>query len=895
MRIGSRLAQGLIRATGLLGAVLLAGCSGGGSGGDSTGVAGIELPAEVSAVSARNNAEGAIRSGKAAQGIASKGLRAQLEKAARAVEDLPAESDYNNVQVRKFVEIKVLAVFDIITVIFDAFRQTHYADPENVGDGWYKCLVAFTDDGEGGSVQKSLQEWYVNSTLVPSGGNTTNRVFVKILEPDDDGARRLIRVQVDITEPPTTNEDGTLVNLGEWQIRAIFGEEEVSSDFFQATATIEDDGSARMTIEESFTESHGEGEEITGSTKAIISRSLDEGYGVVQYPDWQECFGPGGSCDDGPPMLTVEFAYNTNYLSCELDNTEEFSYDRTDEHEIVHRYGLFKATDGSDVAREVNFGFPVRVDEDGDNRFAWYGAWQGHHQLWTRGVSLADGTAVVRNNVPPGQAAPSYTTKSFPGALTRVNLVQGSLDQLEGVAAEIFISNNFRLRWNDAENRWDECRGDNGFGGCSSTEDFTNKLPSLASGGEGDQKLVFINHCEGSEGGFACTNYVYVTQGPSPGFFHAELNPESGRFESTDEALDTEGLPDGFELFGRVNGRAYIQYTADFDGEPTSTGWVEKTLTDFDFQTYTPTFDDEADREFIFEVGRMYFVNQKGAKLRVFRIANNGDAGDYQVFLEVQAVATPSINRSDVYPDGTVLVEPWDPESHSTYVLDTDPDSESYLLLIYNTVAGQDETDGSEVGDVVEKDIWGLRVEGDVSNISDATLYNWEYQSDNEFRGGVTYLLDSEGDYVLLSDPIRFDPIQLASTNERVNAIPEEDWQTYALSFDGSLHGLPDTWWELEKVSFSGDNVPSILSKNVRIPDGTELRDADSDATYYLKAVDVGIFLGQIDAFPLGEEPDLSQTDGINLETDLPEFTAPVIDTEIPDAAVRYIEGVPVE
>lgn len=888
--------QGLLRfVVGVAGAWAVTGCDSGGSGGSSTSGSGIELPSEVSAVSARNDSDGAIRSGKAARGKSSNGLRARLARAAQAVEDLPADSDYNTVQVRKFVEIKVLDLFSIITTIFDAFRQTHYSDPANVGDGWYKCMVAFTDDGEGGSVQTTLEEWYINSTLVSSGGNTTNRVFVKILEPDDDGATKLIRVQVDITEPPTENDDGTLVNLGEWQIRAIFGEGEDPTDFFHTTARIQDDGSARMTIHERSTETDGGGDPLVAEKKAIIFRSLDQGYGAVRYPDLGECFSPGGDCSGGVPEVTVNFAYNTNYLSIDVDGSEEFSYDRTDEHEIVHRYGIFKSTDGNDIAREVNFGFPVRVDEEDDHRFGWYGAWQGHHQLWTQGEALTDGTSVVRNDVPPGQVAPTYTTKTFQGALTRVNLVQGSLEQLEGVAAEIFIFNNFRLRWNHGANRWDECRGDDGFGGCASEEDFTEKLPGLSSGGEGDQRFVFINHCEGGEIGFTCENYVYVSQGLSPGFFHAELNPETGRYESTDEALDTDLLSDGFELFGGVSGRSYIQYTGEFGGDPTSTGWVEKSLTSFDFQTYTPTFDDGADREFIFEVGRMYFVNQKGTNLRVVRVADNGDADDYQVFMEVQAVAIPSSTLSSVYPDGTVLVEPWDPESHSSYVLDKDPDSDSYLLLLYNTVAGQDETDGALVGNVVTKDIWGLRIQGDDSAISDATLYNWEYQGENDFHGNVTYLQDSEGDYVLLSEPIRFDPIRLASTNDIVHSTPEEDWLSYALSFDGFLHGLPDTWWELEKVDYSGDSVGSILSKNVRIPDGTELADASSDATYFVKGVDVGIFLGQIDAFPLGDEPDLSQADGINLDTDLPEFTAPVLDTEIPDVAVRYIEGVPIE
>lgn len=883
----------LVSGAGIAGILVLAGCSGGGGGGGGgTAEAGIELPSEVSAVATREDTGGAVRSGKAARAADNRGLRDRLARLARAVEDLPADADYNTVQVRKFVEIKVLDVFGIIGTIFDAFRQTHYTDPANIGGGWYKCMVAFNDDGEGGQVTKNLQEWYINSELITSGGSTSNRVQAKILESRGDGSTQLIRVQVDITEAPTENDDGTLANLGEWEVRALFGEDDSGDQFFHATALVEDDGTARLTIHQTMEEGGGGGGPFLATTRAIIFRSLDAGYGAVQYPDFEACF-MGGDCTEGPPSVTVDFAYNTNYLSIQVDGADQYSYDRTDEHEIVHRYQLFRTSDGANVETELSFGFPVRVEEDG--RFGWYGAWQGRHQLWTNGDSLPDGTVVARNDGPPSDSAPTYTTKTFPGSLTKVNLVEGSLDQLDGIAAEIFVFNNFRLRWNDAEGRWDECLGDNGMGGCSSVEDFTPKLPSLLSTGEGDQKNIFLSHCEPSEIGFTCTNYVYLESDPSPAFFVAEFDPETGRFQSTDVPLDLESLPDGFEIFGSVNGRAYIQYTGNFEGPQTTTGWVERTVTDFDFSTYTPTFDDSGDHEFVFEVGRMYFVNNRGASLRVTRIAENGDAGDYQVFMEAQTVANPS-NVSDVYPAETVLVEPWDPATHSSYMLDTDPESENYLLLVYHTVSDQDAADGISGGDVVTRDIWGLRIEGDESSLADATLYNYEYRNEGEYGGSVTYLLDADSQYVLLSDPLRLSPVQLASTNDIVSSVPQDDWLTYAMSFDGFLHGLPDTWWELQKVDFSGDSVPSVLSKNVRIPDGTLLTNQADDSTYYVKAVDVGIFLGQVDAFPGGEEPDLSQSDGIDLEADLPTFTAPDVDTTIPDPAeLRYIEGLPFE
>ena len=198
---------------------------------------------------------------------------------------------------------------------------------------------------------------------------------------------------------------------------------------------------------------------------------------------------------------------------------------------------------------------------------------------------------------------------------------------------------------------------------------------------------------------------------------------------------------------------------------------------------------------------------------------------------------------------------------------------QNYLLLEYFELSETDQNDGIEVGDVVTQDLWGLRIDGDSSLIEDATLYNWTYQEEGEFWGAATYLQDAQNNYVLVSEPIRFEPIALPSTDDIVNDNPQNEWLSYSLMYDGWLHGLPDSWFELEKISFEGDQIPNVLAKNVRIPDGAALTNADDgETTYYVKGVDVGIFLGFINAFPGGQEPDLTQVDGIDLDTDIPDF-----------------------
>jgi len=94
-----------------------------------------------------------------------------------------------------------------------------------------------------------------------------------------------------------------------------------------------------------------------------------------------------------------------------------------------------------------------------------------------------------------------------------------------------------------------------------------------------------------------------------------------------------------------------------------------------------------------------------------------------------------------------------------------------------------------EEGAVVTSDIWGL--EAYVNYTSTGTMYNWEYQGEDEDWGSVTYLKDTDGNYKLLDDPMRFDSITAAN-----NA---GDEKTLALQYEGWMMGLPTMYEELMK------------------------------------------------------------------------------------------------
>lgn len=875
------------------------GCGGGGSSSRAVTGDSIELPSEISAVSAEASSEAAdsISGGATLGSNARLGLGASLGELKRLmrqaeVANLPADCDFNNDNQRIYMDIKVLDLFSIISDIFKAVRQTHYE--EQLGEPAYVAMVAWEDEGEGGATIKTLEEWTVRAQLIDETGDGVsdlNRLTAWIDEIDQEtGEPSEIKVQLDIVEAPTVNEDGTLADLGVWEIRAIFGED---GEHFFADAFVTEDGFSRLRVEEA---SHGGEDFESPPTRGIIFRKAAEGYGKAEVPDWEDCWDMDG-CPGGPEVNEMQFAYNDRYLRILTPEAEDMNFDLLDAHQMVYRYGIYDSETGENVLRDRSFGFPVRIDSD--NRFAFYGAWQDMHQLWAGGNAIADGATVTRMGLPPGEEAPSYTVTSFQGSLTKIELVEGSVNQIENVPVEIFLFQDIQLRFNTAPNpdRWEECTGRDGDGLCTTWSDFTSKLPSLEYGeGEGDQKN--INIMMFSMG--PPTSYVYLSAGPSgAGFYEASMQGggENGppRWEANNPPVKLNPINnDMLNCF--INGRTYIQYTGDFDGPDTTTGFVEKSLTSFDYQSWTPVFNDDDDREFIFPIYREYFISNRGSNMRVTKIANNGDADDYQLFMESATVAKPSDDLDSIYPDGTILVDAWNP-SGSTYELEKDSADEGYLLLKYVTVGEQDDSDGVEVGDIVEDDLWGLRVEGDTGPLAEGdTLFNYSYQGEeNDFHGKVTYLLDSNSEYVLLSEPIRFEPFSLPSTNDVVNDIPENQWLSYACAFDGHMSGLPDTAWELRKVNYEGDLIPQILQKNVVIPDGTELTDAsDSSITYFVKRLEVGIFLGFVTAFPNGTQPALTQAAAIDLDADFPEFEAPVIGAE-PTGDVLYIEGNPVE
>lgn len=887
---------------------------------------GYALPTEISAVPADN-------SGNAAQ--LARGLTSRLHALASAVSDLPAASDYSKASTRKFVEERSLEQFDIIEQVMSALAQTNYADQANINAGPYKAMIAWEDEQNGVSV-KQLQPWVVESRMIVINGQDVNRLLAWI-EENDGGQVKLIKAEFKVYSPATQKADGSYANYGEWDLNVKF--DDSGSDFFAATARIVN-GQTVLKINESQ-QREEQGQLMTFSTKAVMHRSGAQGYGKVQYPD-MNC--NGGSCQQ--TTNTVNYAYNGDYLALQkIEGTSAGQVvfkDRNAKTEFARRYGLFYANDGEgiaagdDVQKHKAFGFPVRyTDENGATQHAYYGAWQGRHQLWANGGSVpltinGNPTVLTREDRGPNQAAQTFTVSApFAGTLTKRRLVAGEFSDIQNIAVETFVSKHFDLRWDaSGGGAWKYCTGyidfngsptckdpgDNSDIGFSTFGDYASLVMS-----ENDRKQVNIGRWDNVNN--MPKDYVYLAADPNnlsgysgTGFYEAHRD-NMGRLTPVNPAQKLVPV-DGDNLGVNIGGSVYIQYTGDYDGATdasngtvTTTGWVQKQLASFDQQTWTASFIEGGDSEFTPEPGRDYYIHSNGTNFVVKRKNANSSivAGDYEVWIELQTAANP-VNFTSILPVGTsYLRTPWRPDVR--FGLVTDTTSDNFLKLVYLT--DDPNTQDDEVGTLHDSGEWGLRaysdngIPGDFTDDkplkADGALvtadpftlaadqrpveFNWEYSQQEGGWGTQQFLVNGDG-YVILSDPIQ---ISVAS-GAAVNADGAPVNKPLSLQFDGWMHGLPDLYNELSKNNWVMDS--NISSKVINIPEGTLVTDGNN-VQYYLKPLEVSVFLNEV-GVP-GNAPAIDQAENVSLDSGMPVFVEHNMGALPANTVVKYSEGKAVE
>jgi hypothetical protein len=820
-----------------------------------------------------------------------------------AAGDLAADSDYHTANTRKYVEEHTLEQFDILEQVLTALNQTHYYD--QIGQPAYRAMVIQPGDG-GTQASKSLAPWVVESDIIDNDGNVVEpsnavdgasyKIRVRSwIEEVEDGETELIRAEFMITEPPTKNSDGSFADYGEWHLNVKFGEEE--DDFFAATCVLDEGSGNVITLHEAFSED-GPGGQFPMEVAAIMHRDEDEGYGKVKYPDWEAVFGPNADENlTSLPDMEAVYAYNAALMAVQNENDNAPTYkSRTDEPvEMVRQYGVYDGVTGQDVLKTKSFGFPYYYTSGDLTKRGYYGAWQGRHQVWADGDSLpAEGTVLTREDWGSDSAAQTYKMgPTFDGTFVKRTYASAELDDIKNIPVEIWVNNDFQLVYDSGT--WYHCTEMNWAANppvCQDQVDFRNEYGyEILTKNENDtRKHININ-------GWDNTNqenkhFVYLAANTigsnTAGFYLAEQDPQTHE-TSVKDPLEALNTTDVTQLWAMVSGSLYVEWKG------AGTGWVEKEVVFWNEQHWMPEFGPN-DKTYKLPEGRELYINLQGANYVVRK-----ESGVTTIKVELQTAANPT----NVASGGTLAVlsgytfgEPW-ADNNSTYSFDTDPNSNTYLMLVYETIGDNDKDQagnyntGVDIGNVVKKDIWGI-VAYDGSNNqvlgsdSQPLAFNWEYDSDGAETmdwGSVTYLLNMDDTFKLLDDPIRF-----ASITAQNNG---GDTRSLALQFDGWMMGLPDMYMELEKNDWT--MTTDVADKIVNLVAGTELTSAsDSTLTYILKPLEISQFLPVVTDTTGMDLPDVSLADGIDLDA-IDIYTAPDMGAMPTGTTLLYSEGKIVE
>ena len=478
------------------------------------------------------------------------------------------------------------------------------------------------------------------------------------------------------------------------------------------------------------------------------------------------------------------------------------------------------------------------------------------------------------------------------------------------------------MRYNGTAGQWKYCSGYLDFSSAPATckNPLDNSTLAMSQFTDFDSLVVAQNDRKNVNIGRPSMSgppidYVYLRAGTggatTAGFYEATRNMSTGQL-TANSPLVKYNPTDQDNMFIDIGGSIYIQYTGDFSGTTTTTGWVQKTLESFDQLTWTPSFSATGDTPFSPERGRDYYINNKGANYVVKRITGADAAAAYEVFVELQTAANP-VNYSALLPTGTsYLRAPWRQEVRYTFNTTA---GANFLKLMYanddpNTTAVNEGTTPT----VLSSGQWGLRAYSDNGTPTDFTddkqlladgttitvdqwgvptdptqrpvEFNWEYSAEGGW-GTQQFLVKSDSTYLLLDNPIQLQSIVVAN-GAGVN-------KTLSLQFDGWMHGLPDFYMDLQQSHWS--MTQAISNKIINIPAGTEVTDS-SGVVYYIKPLQVSLFLAAVTSPAVGKSfPDVTTADALDVSatsTLLPTFTDHGMSTTIPTADVKYSEGNPV-
>lgn len=179
----------------------------------------------------------------------------------------------------------------------------------------------------------------------------------------------------------------------------------------------------------------------------------------------------------------------------------------------------------------------------------YYGSWQGRHQLWMgMEQSVAEGTAVTRDDLPPGEEESYVIGPTFYGTLAKRSYMEAALEDIQNIPVEIWIDQNYQLTFtdcvgNDGLKEWCSCdliEWVEGQPQCAEGHASTFDLTSLLVGETDTKKSVWIDGFDNNA--MENKQFVYLADGEI--YEAAQEETMFGmRFVSTGEIIEEAGVP----------------------------------------------------------------------------------------------------------------------------------------------------------------------------------------------------------------------------------------------------------------------------------------------------------------------------------------------------------------
>ncbi len=401
---------------------------GGGSGGSSETVLGLQAPQQVSIVEAAGNSPASLI----------------LSNNALAV----TGSDYETDPTRFWIEDNSMQALDTVNMILSSLQQTRYWEQTN--EGAYIALVADEDRGGGGERGNNgtvYEEWIVNSTRA---NNTASQLVSFWIEQDEtmgDPTPSIIYGSLTVTEEPSDEQPLGAFTLFFKNLATTEASTSTDTNFEGYMRTIaRTDGQSEV----EFFMSHGD----VDSTPALNENAMRDRVHVVGDPsaDSGRAYTESVFKMNNGSLFTEEgefqIEFNADYLARrDVTNANTLSVlDRNDFNTRVHRYGVYDNTTEDRI--EQMSGFPV-TDENGEN------GWAGFYGLWfPEGTTLSNGDTLLRRSFESTGTSTAYTVFIAPGRLEKRSRESITLGDLANEVLEYFdptAGEELRVTWADAD------------------------------------------------------------------------------------------------------------------------------------------------------------------------------------------------------------------------------------------------------------------------------------------------------------------------------------------------------------------------------------------------------------------------------------------------------------